>query len=104
MREEEDDDDDDYGDDGKGDEKYDRDGKSKKSSAVAAGSDEEEMDEDAANIAAMMGFGGFGSTKGKEVASNKNTAARGATSVNKARKYRQYMNRKGGFNRALDKI
>ena len=31
-------------------------------------------------------------------------AASGAMSKSKQRKYRQYMNRTGGFNRALDKI
>lgn len=52
----------------------------------------------------MMGFGGFGTTKGKAVADNQHGAARGAASKNKGRKYRQYMNRKGGFNRPLDKM
>ena len=52
----------------------------------------------------MMGFGGFGTTKGKAVADNQSSAARGAASKNKGRKYRQYMNRKGGFNRPLDKM
>lgn len=53
----------------------------------------------------LLGFSGdFGSTKGKAVEDNKKTAARGAVSKNKARKYRQYMNRKGGFNRPLDKL
>ena len=55
-------------------------------------------------MALMLGFsGGFGSTKGKVVEDNLKTAARGAAGKNKARKYRQYMNRKGGFNRPLDK-
>ena len=52
----------------------------------------------------MMGIGGFGSTKGKAVKDNKVGAARGAAAKSKARKYRQYMNRKGGFNRPLDKM
>ena len=53
----------------------------------------------------MLGFsGGFGTTKGKVVEDNLKTAARGAAAKNKARKYRQYMNRKGGFNRPLDKM
>ncbi|CDR99480.1 hypothetical protein [Sporisorium scitamineum] len=51
-------------------------------------------------MAAMMGFGGFGTTKGKKVSGN--TA--GAAEVKKERTWRQYMNRKGGFNRPLDKI
>ena len=51
-----------------------------------------------------MGFGGFGTTKGKEVEDNRISAAKGASNVAKARKYRQYMNRKGGFNRSLDEM
>ena len=52
----------------------------------------------------MMGIGDFGSSKGKAVKDNQVGASRGAVSKSKARKYRQYMNRKGGFNRALDKM
>lgn len=53
----------------------------------------------------LLGFtGGFGSTKGEKVASNQTTAAVGVAAKNKARKYRQYMNRKNGFNRPLDKM
>ncbi|KAI8321450.1 DUF1777-domain-containing protein, partial [Martensiomyces pterosporus] len=47
---------------------------------------------------ALMGFGGFDSTKGKGVSGNN----AGAVNVKKQRKFRQYMNRKGGFNRPLD--
>ncbi|PRP80301.1 hypothetical protein PROFUN_11779 [Planoprotostelium fungivorum] len=43
---------------------------------------------------------GFGSTKGKHVESNE-IGTEGAR-VNSARVYRQYMNRRGGFNRPLD--
>lgn len=46
----------------------------------------------------LMGFGGFDSTKGKHVAGNDVSAV----NVLQKRKYRQYMNRKGGFNRPLD--
>ncbi|AEO56404.1 hypothetical protein MYCTH_106950 [Thermothelomyces thermophilus ATCC 42464] len=49
------------------------------------------------DMAAMMGFGGFGSTKGKKVLGNNVGAAR----KEKPTKYRQYMNRIGGFNRPL---
>jgi U4/U6.U5 tri-snRNP-associated protein 3 len=42
----------------------------------------------------LMGFGGFGSTKGDKVEDNHNSSAKGAASKNKSRKYRQYMNRK----------
>lgn len=52
----------------------------------------------------LMGIGGFGTTKGKEVKDNKSSAARGVAAKNKARKYRQYMNRKNGFNRPLEKM
>ncbi|GBC00932.1 hypothetical protein RclHR1_04000013 [Rhizophagus clarus] len=47
-----------------------------------------------------MGIAGFNTTKGKKVAGN--DAA--AVSIKKQRQYRQYMNRRGGFNRPLDKI
>lgn len=40
-------------------------------------------------MAAMMGFGGFGTTKGKKVDGN----AAGAAEVKKERTWRQYMNR-----------
>uniref|UniRef100_A0A0A9XFC2 U4/U6.U5 small nuclear ribonucleoprotein 27 kDa protein n=1 Tax=Lygus hesperus TaxID=30085 RepID=A0A0A9XFC2_LYGHE len=46
----------------------------------------------------LMGFCGFDTTKGKRVDNNDN----GAVHVILKRKYRQYMNRKGGFNRPLD--
>ena len=55
-------------------------------------------------MAQLMGFSGFASTKGEPVQDNQKGAARGAATKNKARKYRQYMNRKGGFNRELDKM
>jgi len=51
----------------------------------------------------LLGFStGFGSTKGKAVDDNHKSASKGVAAKNKARKYRQYMNRKGGFNRPLD--
>lgn len=50
----------------------------------------------------LMGFGGFESTKGKAVKDNQTGASKGAAAKGKARVYRQYMNRRGGFNRALD--
>ncbi|KAI8951433.1 hypothetical protein F4801DRAFT_288570 [Xylaria longipes] len=56
-----------------------------------------EEDDEMSAMQAMMGFGGFGSTKGQKVAGNN------AGAVHKAKKteYRQYMNRVGGFNRPL---
>jgi U4/U6.U5 tri-snRNP-associated protein 3 len=63
------------------------------------GLDEEEQ------MKALLGFGGgFGSTKGEKVEDNHTTSAQGAAGKNKARKYSQYMNRKNGFNRPLDKM
>uniref|UniRef100_A0A6M2DH53 U4/U6.U5 small nuclear ribonucleoprotein 27 kDa protein n=1 Tax=Xenopsylla cheopis TaxID=163159 RepID=A0A6M2DH53_XENCH len=46
----------------------------------------------------VMGFCGFDTTKGKKVHGNN----AGEVHVILKRKYRQYMNRKGGFNRPLD--
>jgi len=58
-------------------------------------------DTNAADIAALLGFESFGTTKGKQVESNVSTAARGARAPRQLRKARQYMNRKGGFNQLL---
>lgn len=52
----------------------------------AMGDDIEEGD-DEAMMAAMMGFGGFGSTKGKKVEGN----AQGGVKIEKKAAYRQYM-------------
>jgi len=49
----------------------------------------------------IMGFGGFSTTKGKKTDGSVNAHA---INVSQKRKYRQYMNRKGGFNRPLDFI
>ncbi|KAI1765930.1 hypothetical protein GGR53DRAFT_464873 [Hypoxylon sp. FL1150] len=46
---------------------------------------------------AMMGFGGFGTTKGTHILGNN----AGAVRKEKKAEYRQYMNRVGGFNRPL---
>jgi U4/U6.U5 tri-snRNP-associated protein 3 len=58
---------------------------------------EVDVDDEMAAIQAMMGFGDFGSTKGKKVQGNKV----GAVRKEKKSEYRQYMNRQGGFNRPL---
>ncbi|RPB09394.1 DUF1777-domain-containing protein [Morchella conica CCBAS932] len=50
-----------------------------------------------AQMKAMLGIAGFGTTKQKKVKGNDV----GAISKNTTVKYRQYMNRPGGFNRAL---
>jgi U4/U6.U5 tri-snRNP-associated protein 3 len=64
----------------------------------------EGLDEDE-QMTKLLGFSGaFGSTKGQAVEDNQSTAARGVAAKNKARKYRQYMNRKNGFNRPLEKM
>lgn len=48
----------------------------------------------------VMGFCGFDTTKGKKIEDN----VEGDVHVVLKRKYRQYMNRKGGFNRPLDYV
>lgn len=58
---------------------------------------EVEGDDDLAAMQAMMGFGGFGTTKGKKVVGNNAGGVRKEKTV----EYRQYMNRQGGFNRPL---
>ena len=50
---------------------------------------------------AMMGFGGFDTTKDKPVEDNQKGASRGFLAKHKKREYRQYMNRRGGFNKPL---
>ena len=66
--------------------------------AELEGLDEEEQ------MRKLLGIEGFGSTKGQKVESNHNGLASGAANKSKRRTYRQYMNRKGGFNRPLDKM
>ncbi len=57
-----------------------------------------EEDDSMAAMQAMMGFGGFGTTKQKKIPGNDVYAVR----KEKKTEYRQYMNRVGGFNRPLD--
>jgi len=79
--------------------------KSAKDSIVTISSSEIDGLDEEEQMKLMLGFsGGFESTKNKKVEDNHKTAARGTAAKNKARKYRQYMNRKGGFNRPLDKM
>ncbi|KZS01219.1 Uncharacterized protein APZ42_002188, partial [Daphnia magna] len=59
--------------------------------------------EEEAEMMKLMGFGSFDSTKGKHVQGNEEPL-HGTVQVVLKRKYRQYMNRKGGFNRPLDPI
>lgn len=57
---------------------------------------EQEDDDEEADMIASMGFGGFGTTKGTQVVDNAFGAAAGGVSKHGSRKYRQYMNRRGG--------
>ena len=56
------------------------------------------LDPEEAAMMQMMGFQGFGSSKGKAVKTNQHGPAKGAARIEKKakRQYRQYMNRKGG--------
>jgi len=60
----------------------------------------DDTDDDDATMMALMGLSNFGSTKGQSVVGNQE----GAVNIKKIRTWRQYMNRRGGFNRPLDKI
>merc|ERR1739838_504613 len=53
------------------------------------------------SMMAMMGFSNFDTTQNKKVDGNNIV---GVSRTHKQRKYRQYMNRKGGFNRPLDQM
>lgn len=55
------------------------------------------VDADPNDMISLMGFSGFGTTKGKHVAATKG----GAAKKDKKTEYRQYMNRSKGFNRPL---
>lgn len=54
-----------------------------------------EDDDEETKMMKLMGFGGFDTTKNKHVPGTDASAA----NVRKPLKYRQYMNRRGGFNR-----
>lgn len=72
-------------------------------SSTAVADEETTADDDPdAAMAAILGFTGFDSTKGKAVEDNQKGPAKGAAKQVLQRKYRQYMNRVGGFNRFLD--
>ena len=67
--------------------------------------DEEEEDDNAKMMQELFGIRQFGSSKNTKVATNHTSAAVGTIAKHlKPRKYRQYMNRKNGFNRPLDNI
>jgi len=65
--------------------------------AKASVKEEEDSDPEVALMRKMMGFAGFKSTKNTKVPGNDIYAVR----KEKTTEYRQYMNRIGGFNRAL---
>lgn len=81
-----------------------QDSRSRRAPSAAAESDGEQQeaaeneDDAEAQMAAMMGFGGFGTTKGAKVQGN---VAGGIARPAKKIEYRQYMNRIGGFNRPI---
>ncbi|CAL1525825.1 unnamed protein product [Lymnaea stagnalis] len=58
----------------------------------------EGLDEEQVNMMKLMGFATFDTTKGKKVDGNDVSAV----NLQRKRRYRQYMNRRGGFNRPLD--
>ncbi|KAK2725213.1 hypothetical protein QYM36_001608 [Artemia franciscana] len=61
--------------------------------------DDTHLTEEERMMKQIMGFGQFSTTKGKKV-----QADVGEAHVVTKRKYRQYMNRRGGFNRPLDAV
>eukprot|EP00931_Biecheleriopsis_adriatica_P009672 TRINITY_DN110741_c0_g1_i1.p1 TRINITY_DN110741_c0_g1~~TRINITY_DN110741_c0_g1_i1.p1 ORF type:complete len:162 (+),score=31.27 TRINITY_DN110741_c0_g1_i1:60-488(+) len=81
-------------------------GKSDSDSDSKSSDDEEEMKEfllstdmpEDQMLSKMMGFSAFDSSKGKDHGSSDLSDVKRATK----RQYRQYMNRRGGFNRPLD--
>ncbi|ORY95737.1 hypothetical protein BCR43DRAFT_415044, partial [Syncephalastrum racemosum] len=58
----------------------------------------DDEDDEETKMMKLMGFGGFDTTKNKHV----DGADLSGANVKKPIKYRQYMNRRGGFNRPLD--
>jgi U4/U6.U5 tri-snRNP-associated protein 3 len=57
--------------------------------------------QDEVEMMKLLGFSSFDSTKGKHVEGACNA---GMANIQEKRRYRQYMNRKGGFNRPLDPV
>ncbi|KAI7897037.1 putative U4/U6.U5 tri-snRNP-associated protein 3 [Mucor mucedo] len=62
------------------------------------GGEDGEEDDEETKMMKLMGFGGFDTTKNKKVPGTDVSGAK----IRKPIKYRQYMNRRGGFNRPLD--
>lgn len=61
-----------------------------------------EVTQEAVDMIQLMGFSGFDTSKGK--AHSDGSVKAHAASIQVKRKYRQYMNRRGGFNRPLDHV
>lgn len=73
-------------------------GEAGEGAATEGGDDAPPQNAEEAAMMALMGFSSLTSTKGKKVKGNIDPKLE----VNKKRRrYRQYMNRKGGFNRLL---
>lgn len=67
--------------------------------------DDDDDDETTKAMEELFGITNFGSTKNTKVITNHTSAAIGTVAKHlKPRKYRQYMNRKNGFNRPLDNV
>jgi hypothetical protein len=49
----------------------------------------------------MLGFAGFGTSKGRRMEDNHSGAAKGAVAKVRRRRYRQYLNRKSDYNPKL---
>ncbi|XP_071090802.1 U4/U6.U5 small nuclear ribonucleoprotein 27 kDa protein-like [Haliotis cracherodii] len=62
--------------------------------------DKQTMSKEESDMMKVMGFSGFETTKNKKVEGNDIYV----TNLQRKRRYRQYMNRRGGFNRPLDFI
>ncbi|XP_067656668.1 U4/U6.U5 small nuclear ribonucleoprotein 27 kDa protein-like [Haliotis asinina] len=62
--------------------------------------DRQTMSKEESDMMKIMGFSGFETTKNKKVEGNDIYV----TNLQRKRRYRQYMNRRGGFNRPLDFI
>ncbi|XP_034548200.1 U4/U6.U5 small nuclear ribonucleoprotein 27 kDa protein [Notolabrus celidotus] len=78
-----------------------KDGKDKSKPIQISAEDMQGKTEEEIEMMKLMGFSGFETTKGRKSDGSANAHA---VNVTMKRKYRQYMNRKGGFNRPLDFI
>ena len=67
-------------------------------------SSESELSEESAEMMRVMGFAKFRTTKGEQKSVEFLGKVDSEVRIVKKRRYRQYMNRRGGFNRPLDPI